>query len=242
MSGIEISDMAAENSRNLLFSPLRKYFLARCFFPWCLYNQSSIFLMRHKLRGGNTLMYAALLLVLVAIGFSTSPALAALPTEGERLAASCAGCHGTRGASPGTLIPIIGGQSAEYLAKTMKGFKEGSRPGGVMLNISKGYSDQQIEQIAAAVSAWKWQDSPSALKKGKVKLSGSLVGTCVACHGTKGQGTKVGPHISGQPAGYLEEALSEYRSGRRAAAEMGMIKGLSDQELGQLIKYYSNQK
>jgi len=187
-------------------------------------------------------MYVALLLVLVAVGLSTSPVLAALPTEGERLAASCAGCHGTRGASPGTHIPIIGGQNAEYLAKTMKGFKEGSRPGGVMLNISKGYSDQQIEQIAAAVSAWKWQNSLPALKKGQLKLSGSFAGTCVACHGAKGQGTKIGPHIAGQPAGYLEEALSEYRSGRRTAAEMGMIKGLSDQELGQLIKYYSNQK
>ena len=36
----------------------------------------------------------------------------ATASEGFRLSQTCAGCHGTAGASPGTTIPIIGGQDA----------------------------------------------------------------------------------------------------------------------------------
>ncbi len=184
----------------------------------------------------------ATLLIAAVLAVSTAPALAALPSDGERMAATCAGCHGTRGASPGTHIPVIGGQSSDYVKKSMKGYKDGTRAGGVMVNLSKGYSDQQIDQISAAVASWKWQNSLIDRKKGKGKISASGTEACAGCHGAKGQGTPIGPHISGQPAGYLKEALDEYRSGRRTAAEMGMVKEMTDQDFDKLVKFYSQQK
>jgi len=187
-------------------------------------------------------MNSTLLMIVAAVTVSATPVLAALPTDGERLAATCAACHGTRGASPGKHIPVIGGQSPEYLEKTMKSYKDGSRPGGVMANLAKGYSDKQVEQIAKATASWKWQNSVDGPKKKKVKLNASGTEACAACHGKKGQGTPIGPHISGQPAGYLKEALHEYRSGSRTAVEMGMIKGMSDQDIEKLTKFYSQQK
>ena len=66
------------------------------------------------------------------------------------LAATCANCHGTRGiAVPGSVVPGLAGQPAAYLAEQMKGFKSGARPATVMHPISKGYSDTQIDAIAA---------------------------------------------------------------------------------------------
>lgn len=187
-------------------------------------------------------MNAILARAVVLLAVSAAPAVAALPSSGERLAAMCAGCHGTRGASPGTHIPVIGGQNAEYVKKAMKGFKDGSRPGGVMSNLAKGYSEQQLDDMSVAVAGWKWQNSPENSGKGKNKRSASGTESCAACHGRKGTGTPLGPHIAGQPAGYIREALNEYRSGRRTAPEMGMVKGLSEADVDRLAQYYSRVK
>lgn len=81
------------------------------------------------------------------------PAAAAANSDELRLAslaATCANCHGTHGvAVAGSVVPGLAGQSAAYLAEQMKGFKSGARPATVMHQISKGYSDAQIDAIAA---------------------------------------------------------------------------------------------
>lgn len=64
------------------------------------------------------------------------------------LAASCAACHGPDGRSPDS-IPTIQGKSARYIADKMKGFKSGEGSPTVMNRLAKGYSEAEIEQIAA---------------------------------------------------------------------------------------------
>jgi sulfide dehydrogenase cytochrome subunit len=63
------------------------------------------------------------------------------------LSASCEGCHGTYGRSPGA-IPTIAGKSADYLIETMKAFRAGDKESTVMGRHSKGYSDEEIVLIA----------------------------------------------------------------------------------------------
>ncbi|MDD2898752.1 MAG: c-type cytochrome [Desulfuromonadaceae bacterium] len=169
---------------------------------------------------------------------SAAPVLAAVPGDGERLAATCAGCHGTRGAAPGSHIPVIGGQGAAYLKKTLTEYRDGTRPGGVMANLSKGYSDKQIGEISDVVASWKWQNTPlAATPKGK-KLSVSTA-ACAACHGKKGEGTVLAPHINGQAPEYLKEALLEYKNGTRNAPAMALLKGMSDADIDSLVKNYT---
>ena len=43
------------------------------------------------------------------------------------LSASCEGCHGTYGRSPGA-IPSIAGKSAEYLRDALEKFRSGEKP------------------------------------------------------------------------------------------------------------------
>jgi cytochrome subunit of sulfide dehydrogenase len=70
------------------------------------------------------------------------------------LAATCAACHGTAGrAVEGAAVPGLAGLPAAYLAENMKAFKSGTRMATVMPQIAKGYSDAQIEQLAAYFSA-----------------------------------------------------------------------------------------
>lgn len=73
----------------------------------------------------------------------------------QLLTVSCSGCHGPRGHSPGQ-IPSIYGRSAESIAETLRGFRDGTRPGTVMPRISKGYSETEIDAVAREIAAnWK---------------------------------------------------------------------------------------
>jgi sulfide dehydrogenase cytochrome subunit len=72
------------------------------------------------------------------------------------LAATCANCHGTDGkAVSGSAVTSIAGMDKGYLAAQLKAFKSGARPATVMHQISKGYSDAQIEILAGYFAAQK---------------------------------------------------------------------------------------
>ena len=71
------------------------------------------------------------------------------------MAATCTFCHGTDGRSVG-MTPGLAGADKGYLAQQMKDFKSGKRPGTtIMHQLAKGYSDEQIEQMAAYFAAQK---------------------------------------------------------------------------------------
>ena len=72
------------------------------------------------------------------------------------LAATCANCHGTQGvAVPNASVPGLAGLPASYISEQMKAFKAGTRPATVMHQLAKGYSDAQIDAIAAYYAAQK---------------------------------------------------------------------------------------
>ncbi len=69
-------------------------------------------------------------------------------------AAACANCHGTDGrALQGN--EALAGKNKDELIQKMMDFKTGRKPATVMHQISKGYSDEQIQQIAAYFAAQK---------------------------------------------------------------------------------------
>lgn len=72
------------------------------------------------------------------------------------LAASCASCHGTDGRTvDGSAIPSLAGSSKADITMQMKAFKDGTRPATVMHQLSKGYTDEQIDRIATYFAAVK---------------------------------------------------------------------------------------
>ena len=73
------------------------------------------------------------------------------PTTPTRsLAATCAACHGTDGrAAEGQAMPALAGLARERIAAELRAFRDGGRPGTVMPQIAKGYSDAQIDALAA---------------------------------------------------------------------------------------------
>jgi len=68
-------------------------------------------------------------------------------TRGAMLSASCEGCHGTNGRSPGA-IPAISGKTADYIRVTLENFRSGESQSTVMGRQAKGYTDEEIKLIA----------------------------------------------------------------------------------------------
>ncbi len=70
------------------------------------------------------------------------------------LAASCAHCHGTQGrAVDGAAVPGLAGMPAGYMVEQLKAFKTGARPATVMHQLAKGFSEAQVEPLAAYFAA-----------------------------------------------------------------------------------------
>ena len=80
-------------------------------------------------------------------------ALAAGDVEAGRLKANtCMGCHGIPGYNnvyPTYRVPMIGGQSADYLTAALHAYKSGERSHKTMQGQAMSLSDQDIADIAA---------------------------------------------------------------------------------------------
>jgi len=74
---------------------------------------------------------------------------------GARLAATCVACHGTNGATQGNTLPALAGQPRQTLSDSLRAFKTGLRQSTIMTQIARGYTDEQLEQLAAYFSAQK---------------------------------------------------------------------------------------
>ena len=89
-----------------------------------------------------------LLIPVLAAGLLLIPAGQAEElSRAAMLSASCEGCHGPFGRSPGA-IPPIAGKSEEYLRETLEGFRSEDTDATVMGRHVKGYSEEEIRLIA----------------------------------------------------------------------------------------------
>lgn len=68
---------------------------------------------------------------------------------GKAKAAMCAACHGMNGISTIPMYPKLAGQHAQYLADSLKAFRDGRRKSPLMEPMAKGLSDYDISNLAA---------------------------------------------------------------------------------------------
>lgn len=91
---------------------------------------------------------------ILGLGALSTWSYAADALQVRSMAASCANCHGTVGvAQPG--METLAGQTKDDLLKKMQDFKSGKKPATLMHQLSKGYSDEQLEQLASYFSVLK---------------------------------------------------------------------------------------
>ena len=84
--------------------------------------------------------------------------------KGRGLAANCFTCHGTNGNSAGGVPPSLAGRDRAELFQTMKDFQSGKRPATIMHQQAKGYTDEQLQLIAAYLAGLKPAPAPIPAK------------------------------------------------------------------------------
>jgi len=83
--------------------------------------------------------------------------------RGQSKSAVCHACHGPTGDAVQPIYPNLGGQHQDYLEKTLRAFRDGSRPNAIMAGFATNLSDTDIEDLAA------WYASQSGLTEIKDK-------------------------------------------------------------------------
>ena len=78
------------------------------------------------------------------------------PLRIRALAATCAQCHGTDGrAVAGEAMARLAGQSKDYLMTQLLAFRTGQRPATIMHQITRGYSQEQLDAVATYFAGLK---------------------------------------------------------------------------------------
>ena len=95
---------------------------------------------------------AAVGMLTTLCGWASAQAVDPLQVRGW--ASTCATCHGTAGlAQPG--MESLAGVNKDDLLKKMLDFKTGKKPATLMHQLSTGYSDEQLQALAAYFAALK---------------------------------------------------------------------------------------
>jgi cytochrome c553 len=161
--------------------------------------------------------------------------------QGKVLAYTCHGCHGIdtyKNTYPTYSVPKLGGQHAKYIADALKEYASGDRAHGTMHAQASSLS----EQDRAAIAAFFQGPEPraSATPIGTPPASTAL---CVTCHGNDGIGISPDyPILAGQHRDYLEQALRDYKSGKRKNPIMsGIVAQVKDEDIPSIANFFASQ-
>jgi cytochrome c553 len=69
--------------------------------------------------------------------------------DGKNKSVVCHACHGPTGQSIQPIYPNLGGQHQDYLVKTLREFRNGTRQNAIMAGFAANLSDQDIDDISA---------------------------------------------------------------------------------------------
>lgn len=181
--------------------------------------------------------------LLVAAILTATPALA--DPNIEKLAQTCNNCHGANGQSAGPNMPSIGGIPEVYLKKVMLEWKHGKRYAATMDRLIKGYSDAEIEALAAYYAKKAWVPAVQKVDTKLAKRGEEMAQNCVGCHGDTGAPPDdATPNLNGQWSHYLEMALLKCRDDLALMPHQTMrdiAKSMSEGEIKALAQYYASQ-
>jgi cytochrome subunit of sulfide dehydrogenase len=166
------------------------------------------------------------------------------------LANTCAGCHGTNGASAGPATPSIGGISAVYFEEVMEGFKSGEVNSTIMKRIAEGYSDAEIKAMGEYFSKQPFVMAKQSFDADKAKKGAKLHDKyCEKCHADNGTSAEDDSGIlMGQLTPYLHYAMADFRAGDREISKKmkkkvnQLLKKEGDAGIDALFNFYASGK
>lgn len=161
------------------------------------------------------------------------------PKAGEKSAAACGGCHGSKGQSQNGQVPNLAAQQESYLINQLNAFKSASRANPMMLSMAANLNEADMANLAAYFSSLPAVSSggdAALAKTGQEKAA-----MCLGCHGQKGEGRAAIPRLAGQQPDYLLTQLKNFKQGNRKAGPMEAVAGnLSDADMAELAAFFAS--
>lgn len=174
---------------------------------------------------------------------SAAVKVAGIPAAGEKRAAACASCHGSKGISLNDAWPNLAGQHAAYLARILGAYKSGDQKNAMMTPMAQALSDADVQDLAAYFGSLSCKGVGSETRVGDAAAGKVLAKNCAACHGETGIASNPAwPKLAGQKSGYLVNTLKAFRAGLRKDPMMaGVTRSLSDADIANLAAYFAGQ-
>lgn len=153
---------------------------------------------------------------------------------------TCLACHGADGQSEIENVPSLGGQPSKYALIQLFMFREGLRSVEPMTELTKGWSDADLQQAADFIAALPPPKPPAdSADPGRLQRVRTLVelNHCNVCHRSDFSGQENVPRLADQREDYLLKALREYKSGARHGYEPTMAEVLQPIDDAQLVEF-----
>ena len=164
--------------------------------------------------------------------------------DGEKLAASCNGCHGKNGNHPNKGTPRLAGLSTSYLIDAISSYRDKKRNHPMMQILAGFLSETDVEKLSLYYASQSPVKGKHRLKHTNLKVGKDLASGCSGCHGKDGnsEDPKI-PSLSGQDAAYLADAINAYKeNGSRNHDDMkNAAKELNKNSVRNLAQFYSEQ-
>ena len=182
-------------------------------------------------RAGGACAVAAALLT------GTLSAFAAAPPEKLE---PCLACHGAEGQSETENVPSLGAQPSKYVLIQLFMFREELRSVEPMTELTKGWSDADLQHAADFIAALPPPKPPAdPADPARLERARTLVelNHCNVCHRSDFSGQENVPRLADQREDYLLKALREYKSGARHGYEPTMAEVLQPIDDAQLVEF-----
>lgn len=181
-------------------------------------------------------------------GLALSGSAFASGASAEALSYTCAGCHGTNGASVGPASPSLAGMAETYIVEAMQGYKSGDREATIMTRIAKGYSDEDFAKMGKFFAAQ--ERTPVKQTYGKMAKKGAKLHDkyCEKCHAENGTDPEdESGFLAGQWTPYLKYSMEDAMDGTRDYGKkmMKKVKEMhkkeGDKGFQALLDFYASQ-
>ena len=185
----------------------------------------------------------------------------------EKRVAKCLSCHGNRAGGDidfgpevhfGT--PALRGMRESYLRESLVAYRDGTRQHKEMSAVAAMLDDETIDFMARTFAAYEappmrpagelttLAEKDPLFRKGQaLARQGSPqkgVPACIACHGTLGEGSDMGPRLAGQNVLYIKSQFKAFANGTRQTVQSAIMQpvvaGLKDDDIEMVAHYYES--
>jgi cytochrome c553 len=185
------------------------------------------------------------------VGEAAAPSAPGVVATDRGAIVSCVRCHGDAEDAPeSALVPILHGQSTEYLAAALQAFADGTRPSGIMGPLAASLSEADVADLTEYYASLD-PPQPSGDEAGSAHgetiarqgQPAAGVPACLSCHG--GNRLPLYPRLAGQNQAFLENRLHLLRQGKggqtpRTAIMAPIAERLSEEMISAVTAFFAS--